>query len=502
MRIPHLLPSGPEEAERYRALSSAYLILKRHPRPGEGLAEKAAAGALKGALGRQDVKKNVEEGVASEGRPVEANASYLARQIAASLGRTGAGVLAYRVVGAWKEPDPYLDRLSPTGMLQVDLTLPHVQVSSRDKEVRFKDSEGKEQTRTARVWDHKALLGFRARLNALPSGKSFGEFHGTASVSRELSEEGEPEEWYPTVERELMSGAAAQITGRFGLKAVQRLRSVLRNKDQKSSAEAYKAARRGDWNVAEAAWTQRLGSGEGDWRDHFDLAVAAELRRDYAAARSHYEKARTQGAGQKEAERLPWEAILRDLSQSLSKPGVDSPAARKWFGRRAAVLPFSDDTNSVDGPDLVRRLVHETLRTGGYAVVPLEEVDARLREQGFSQGGQLRSIEPDQVAKWLGAELILFGHLDKFEQVMLGAYHRRAVSGTLSLWDSKTRAPAFSAKETVSVESASIKKVGERLAGQLAKGLWERMRGKPLASESQLYVQRSLEPLPLRPPQK
>jgi len=164
------------------------------------------------------------------------------------------------------------------------------------------------------------------------------------------------------------------------------------------------------------------------------------------------------------------------------------------------VLPLSDDTNSVDGPDQVRRLIYETLRTGGYAVVPLEEVDASLREQGFSQGGQLRTIEPDQIAQWLGAELVLFGHLDTFEAVMLGAYHRRAVGGNLSLWDSKTHASAFSAKETVSVESASLKKVGERLASQLAKGLWERMRGKPLAYESQLYVHRSLESLPLRPP--
>ena len=135
-------------------------------------------------------------------------------------------------------------------------------------------------------------------------------------------------------------------------------------------------------------------------------------------------------------ERLAQKALKRWVTPKNS-PVLEGGAFRHesapWFATRIAVLPFSDEVNSVEAPVMIRRLVFERLRQGGYALVPLEEVDIALRRHGFSQRGQLKNINPQQLAEWLSVSRLLYGHLDTFDNISLGIAGRRAVGGDLSL---------------------------------------------------------------------
>src|SRR5690349_8925835 len=57
-----------------------------------------------------------------------------------------------------------------------------------------------------------------------------------------------------------------------------------------------------------------------------------------------------------------------------------------------AVLPFDNETNDVEGPELVRKALIEVLPRRGYLVLDKESVDTVLREKfGITDGGQLRA---------------------------------------------------------------------------------------------------------------
>ena len=146
----------------------------------------------------------------------------------------------------------------------------------------------------------------------------------------------------------------------------------------------------------------------------------------------------------------------------------------------------------------------EALARGGYAVGGLEEVDASLRRHGYSQGGQLRRGKPADFARWTGADRLVFGDVTEFRNVMLGFLGRREVAGRLWVWDAAAGAEVYSAEESAVSQDGTLDggDAGGRFAGQLGKALLEGWLGKPLAAESALWVMRSLQGLPMRPPAK
>src|SRR5580704_4914006 len=88
---------------------------------------------------------------------------------------------------------------------------------------------------------------------------------------------------------------------------------------------------------------------------------------------------------------------------------------------------MSNDTNDLDGPVFVRQVLFNTLAQRGFTLVPLTEVDAKLKVQGFTDGGQLKATTPQKIAEWIGADGLFYSTLEDFNYIILGYYAQRTV---------------------------------------------------------------------------
>ena len=74
-----------------------------------------------------------------------------------------------------------------------------------------------------------------------------------------------------------------------------------------------------------------------------------------------------------------------------------------------AVLPANNQTVDVEGAQVIRNLTYANLYNYQYTgLLPLEHVDSLLREEGITQGGQLSTMQEDEIIKTLDVDGVMF----------------------------------------------------------------------------------------------
>lgn len=476
VRIPYVLPGGGDIMETRRALSSLYISVKYPPPP-----EESPMGNILGSL--------------LNGPAAEFNNFALARKTAAAFSRPGARVSAYRVSRSTGAGDPYARYFNPAGVLEVKLS--DLQFSAR-KETRssvYYDKNRQRQTVKNAVWAYQASVGAEITIYSGAYFKALDTAYETFGWNEDRTDnKKDPADWYAENENKILNDAADKLSRRYIGREVLRSRPLFRKKDDKESAKAADLALRGKWDEAAELWTRRLAE-KNDWRDALDLAVAAEVRKDYPAARDRYLGARGASAGDKEAASVNWDEIAGDLAVMLDTGTAAVSAGEDWFAPAVAVLPFMDETTSVDGPPMLRVIIRDALKTAGYRVQALEDTDKILMEHGFTQGGQLGAAGRGELCKWLGVERLLYGDIKEFGEIMAGVYNRRMIKGSVTLWDLKADDFIWSVSPSV-VRVRTSKSFLGGMFSQLAKGLAERMKNKPLAYEAAVFAGKTVEALP------
>ena len=472
-RVPYVLPDSPNAVAARQAMGGLYLVVKT-----KAPAEESAAGTLLGSL------------LNTPGPDDSPDA--LAARAARALTRPGMRVCAWRVDKSGADTDGFARQLAPSGVLEITASRPSL--SSRKEErssVSYDNKKRRETKTTVLVYSAAMTAGFR--LLSWPAGTPLDSWNDTFTYSEDRYDKTKDAgDWYAENEEKLYGALTARLVARYSGRPVDRLRPVFRKKGDKQSEDAAALANRGDWAKADGIWLARAAA-EGGWRDYLGLAVSAELNKDYAGAADYYRQAEKRSAGDKEAGILNWAGIYRDLEiAAATVPASD--CAGTWFGVRTAVLPFTDETTSIDGPPLVRSLLYERLRESGYNLLPLEDTDEVLRRHGFSDGGQLAAAKPENIAAWLGAGRLVSVDLTDFGEIMAGVYNRRTVKGSVKVWDAATK-EAVSFDESV-VRVKTPKSFLGGMFGQLAKGLAERIKNKPLAYESGLFSTQAAGNLP------
>ncbi len=170
-----------------------------------------------------------------------------------------------------------------------------------------------------------------------------------------------------------------------------------------------------------------------------------------------------------------------------------------------AVLPFANETTSLDGAVLLRYLVWQELRAKGYDVLDLEETDRILQEQGITDGGQLSAILEDELGKMLSVEALLYGTVKTFKHIMLGFYENRVVEAEFKLVDAKSVALLWNDERDESTKRfrfGALDSVGA-LAGEIGKQAAVATAKKvlfssPLRFEAERLINNSFRTLPNR----
>ncbi len=474
VKVPYLLPDSPNAAAARQAMGGLYLVVRTPPAP-----EETAAVTLLGSL-------------LKTAGPYD-NPYALAARAARVLTRPGMRVCAWRVAKSSEAADVFAGRLAPSGVLEISVTRPSVSSRKEERSSVYYDKKKQRQVAKTKVWVYSAAMSSGFRLLSWPDSAPLDSWNEVFSYAEDRYDNSiDATDWYAENEEKLYGALTARLVARYAGRRVDRLRPVFRKKGDKQSEEAASLANRNDWGSAEGIWLTRAAA-EGGWRDYLGLAVSAELKKDYRGAADYYRQAEKRTAGDKEADILNWAGIYRDLEIAAATVPA-SGCAGNWFGVKTAVLPFTDETTSIDGPPLVRSLLYERLRESGYDLVPLEAADEALRRHGFTQGGQLAAAKPEEIAAWLGAGRLVYGELTDFGEIMAGVYNRRIVKGSVKIWDAALK-EAVSFDESV-VRVKTPKSFVGGMFGQLAKGLAERIKNKPLAYESGLFSAQAAGNLP------
>ncbi len=107
--------------------------------------------------------------------------------------------------------------------------------------------------------------------------------------------------------------------------------------------------------------------------------------------------------------------------------------------KRVAILPLKNDSNDVDGPDVMRKKMAHALERRSYVVKDLKETDQILRDRmGITLGGQLSLTTAQKLGQELGVEGVLYGTLMDFDESTLGVINVKKVRGKFKLVNAMT----------------------------------------------------------------
>jgi len=484
VRIAHIIPHQPDMQQRYEALRYVYVLVKK---PDNKIPV---------------IKKGTDENLTSPAYDAF-NTRLFIHSINKRLSAIGGSVLAYCVVSKDVD-DTFLSMIEPSGIVEISLNKFSVESRGQKKKKQKKDSEGNVSIETITEWMVRGNLSCYIVFSSFNNGTVF--VRETVKVKKEKIYSSKPSEsTYSKVRESLLYEASQRIVNRISPASVVRHRQIFREKKNKDSKKAYRLAKKGKWSEAETIWEKRFNDDTGSWRDIVNLGVSAERKRDNKKALYYYKQAEKESLGENEVKKINWNAIYGDLAVSLVQKKEPSAASVAWFGNRVAVLPFADETISIEGPQLIRTLVHRSLSEGGYNTIPLADVDEILRNHGFTQGGQLRATTPEKIAGWLKADWLLFGFIEEFNKINIGIYVKKTIKGELRLWDKKDNNNFWSSKRPVTVHSipSKISKDGvlAHFLLNLGESWLDSMSDFPMKEETIQFTIQNIERFPLKPSQ-
>lgn len=196
-----------------------------------------------------------------------------------------------------------------------------------------------------------------------------------------------------------------------------------------------------------------------------------------------------------------WAAVIA-LSVGVASCAPSNVFVSQNYGalRKVALLPIANETNDLDGPIYIRKLLQQKLSESGYDLVPMADVDAKLLEKGFTDGGQLKATTPEKLGEWTGSDTLFYPVLEDFSYLNVGFYWQRRVKVSGRLVDAKTGEKLWEAERSWATRDlvTDQKNAKQQFAVQMAAKAIEKMTHVPLQAESRIAVDQLLNTLPNR----
>lgn len=163
-----------------------------------------------------------------------------------------------------------------------------------------------------------------------------------------------------------------------------------------------------------------------------------------------------------------------------------------------AVLPFDNESNDLDAPDILQKLVQAALQKSPYKLMDLDAVNGKLAAVGIIDGGQLAIVDPVKLGKDLGVHGLVFGYVESFDYINIGFYLQRKVKLSLRVVDVQTGATLWENTGTGSRPQIFLNKDDAKKAflEGVAEQTIEKIAKSPLEEEAKTAVMNVLRTLP------
>jgi hypothetical protein len=163
-----------------------------------------------------------------------------------------------------------------------------------------------------------------------------------------------------------------------------------------------------------------------------------------------------------------------------------------------AVLPFANETVDMDGPVVLREAFVEAGKKRGLNVMPVEQSDTILRDNGITQGGQLKAVDPPTLKDILKCQYAFYGNVQVFSSKNAMIRVSRQVKADFRLVylpEGREIWKADHAEKRVEWH-LSGKLDADGMRANMARGLVSGLLKSPLRKESRLVAKKSLSTLP------
>jgi hypothetical protein len=163
-----------------------------------------------------------------------------------------------------------------------------------------------------------------------------------------------------------------------------------------------------------------------------------------------------------------------------------------------AVLPFDNESNDLNAPDIMQLLVYKSLVGSIYQVSDIKETNAFLEKVGIVDGGQLAIVDPVKLGKDMGVQGLMFGYVEDFHYANVGYYLERKVTLQLRLVEVATGATLWSNRHTAATRLLTLdsKEAASAFGAGLADQFIDKLFKKPLQREAQEATIMTLRGLP------
>lgn len=169
-----------------------------------------------------------------------------------------------------------------------------------------------------------------------------------------------------------------------------------------------------------------------------------------------------------------------------------APSVRHTTGFPAgfALLPLSSEALDLRAPELLRSLFDTYFSAANFNLADIQETDEKLKTLGVSEGGQLNAYTPKKLAQVLGADALLYGDIEEFNNANIGVYAKRIVKVRLWLVDGKTGETIWESERSNGNAQLGLSKAAAKdiLISGYAEKAAENIMNNPLRPEAEEVV--------------
>jgi hypothetical protein len=132
-----------------------------------------------------------------------------------------------------------------------------------------------------------------------------------------------------------------------------------------------------------------------------------------------------------------------------------NPNFHQQAPRTIAVLPMDNMSPDLDATPLVRPIVQQRMVYKGYNCVPLDKIDAMLKEKGVMVSHDVYMFKPQELGELLGVDAVVYGTITEFNKHYAVLYADILVGIQLEMVDTRTGESLWKS-EHVSEENTAL----------------------------------------------
>jgi hypothetical protein len=138
------------------------------------------------------------------------------------------------------------------------------------------------------------------------------------------------------------------------------------------------------------------------------------------------------------------------ISIPVPQPDLTNPI------HTVVILPFANESNSVDAPNQIRDLLEKKLTAKFYKVTPRAEVDQLMVDRlGITLGEQLSEVEFSEIKKNIAADAYIYGNITHYDQTMSGVLNTNRVRTEMKMVQARDDSVFWNSNIGIKSESRS-----------------------------------------------